>query len=237
MALDGLPQSGLAKLITGSPLVRETTTEVSGELLLAKRKPLDGAGEWTHTYGTAAQTANSGDKIVNGNKMALQWFGKPGARGMIDRQGRNPPPLTSNGFLYVQGDNRIWGQDAFNGTILWNYEFPSELRRVNTPRDGSNMCADDSTLFVAMRDRAYRFDGQTGRLLRSFPVISADTANWGYIANDGNLLFGGSVKPGSVYTKFKGTPYWYDSSGTQDTAKICSDNLFAIDKQTGRKKW
>ena len=155
LALDGLPQSGLAKLITGSPLVRETTTEVSGELLLAKRKPLDGAGEWTHTYGTAAQTANSGDKIVNGNKMALQWFGKPGARGMIDRQGRNPPPLTSNGFLYVQGDNRIWGQDAFNGTILWNYEFPSELRRVNTPRDGSNMCADDSSLFVAMRDRAY----------------------------------------------------------------------------------
>jgi hypothetical protein len=237
LALGGLPQSGLAKLITGSPLARGTTTESSGELLLAKRKPLDGAGKWTHTYGTAAQTANSGDKIVNGSKMALQWFGKPGARGMIDRQGRNPPPLTSNGFLYVQGDNRIWGQDAFNGTILWNYEFPSELRRVNTPRDGSNMCADDSSLFVAMRDRAYRFDGRTGRLLRSFPVISADAANWGYIANDGNLLFGGSIKPGSVYTKFKGTPYWYDSSGTQDTAKVCSDNLFAIDKQTSLKKW
>ncbi|SVC11328.1 uncharacterized protein METZ01_LOCUS264182, partial [marine metagenome] len=110
LALGGLPQSGLAKLITGSPLARGTTTEASGELLLAKRKPLDGAGEWTHTYGTAAQTANSGDEIVNGSKMALQWFGKPGARGMIDRQGRNPPPLTSNGFLYVQGDNRIWGQ-------------------------------------------------------------------------------------------------------------------------------
>ena len=233
LALGGLPQSGLAKLIAGSAL----TTETSGELLLARRKPLDGAGGWTHAYGNAAQTANSGDKIVNGSKMDLQWFGKPGASGMIDRQGRNPPPLTSNGFLYVQGDNRIWGQDAFNGTILWNYEFPSELRRVNTPRDGSNMCADDSSLFVAMRDRAYRFDGQTGRLLRSFPVISADAANWGYIANDGDLLFGGSIKPGSVYTKFKGTPYWYDSSGTQDTAKVCSDNLFAIDKQTGVKKW
>ena len=185
LALGGLPQSGLAKLISDSALARGTTAEASGELLLARRKALDGAGEWSHTYGSAAQTANSGDKIVNGGKMALQWFGKPGARGMIDRQGRNPPPLTSNGFLYVQGDNRIWGQDAFNGTILWNYEFPSELRRVNTPRDGSNMCADDSSLFVAMRDRAYRFDGRTGRLLRSFPVISADAANWGYIANDG----------------------------------------------------
>ena len=162
---------------------------------------------------------------------------RPGARGMIDRQGRNPPPLTSNGFLYVQGDNRIWGQDAFNGTILWNYEFPSELRRVNTPRDGSNMCADDSSLFVAMRDRAYRFDGRTGGLLRSFPVIAGGLANWGYIANDGDLLFGSSIKPGSEYTKFKGTPYWYDSTGTQDTAKICSDNLFAIDKRTGGKKW
>ena len=68
-------------------------------------------------------------------------------------------------------------------------------------------------------------------------MLSSDAANWGYIANDGNLLFGSSVKPGSEYTKFKGTPYWYDSTGTQDTAKVCSDNLFAIDKQSGRKKW
>ena len=237
LALGGLPQGRLAKLIAGSPLEATTATEPSGDLLLARRKSLDGAGEWTHTYGTAAQTSNSSDEIVNGGRMALQWFGKPGARGMIDRQGRNPPPLTSNGFLYVQGDNRIWGQDAFNGTILWNYEFPSELRRVNTPRDGSNMCADDSSLFVAMRDRAYRFDGRTGGLLRSFPVIAGGVANWGYIANDGDLLFGSSIKPGSEYTKFKGTPYWYDSTGTQDTAKICSDNLFAIDKRTGGKKW
>ena len=237
LALNGLPHDNLVKIISNSPIEANTTTESYDELLLAKRNPLRGAGEWTHTYGTAAQTSNSGDEIVNGSRMALQWFGKPGARGMIDRQGRNPPPLTANGFLYVQGDNRIWGQDAFNGTILWNYEFPGELRRVNTPRDGSNMCADDTSLFVAMRDRAYRFNGQTGNLLMSYPVITKDTANWGFIANDGDLLFGSSIKPGSEYTKFKGTPYWYDSTGTQDTAKICSDNLFAIDKQSGRKKW
>ena len=237
LALSGLPVARLAKLLTSSPLAGATTTEIAGNLLLAKRKPLDGAGAWTHTYGTAAQTSNSGDEIVNGRRMALQWFGKPGARGMIDRQGRNPPPLTSNGFLYVQGDNRIWGQDAFNGTILWNYEFPSELRRVNTPRDGSNMCADNTSLFVAIRDRAHRFDGLTGRLLRSYSAIGKAAVNWGYIANDGDLLFGSAIKPGSEYTKFKGTPYWYDSTGTQDTAKICSDNLFAIDKLSGLKKW
>lgn len=237
LALVGEPQIDLAKIIADSPLSKETITEFSGELLLARRKVLNGAGEWTHTYGTAAQTANSGDEIVDGGEMALQWFGKPGARGMIDRQGRNPPPLTSNGILYVQGDNRIWGQDAFNGTILWNYEFPSELRRVNTPRDGSNMCADNMSLFIAMRDLAYRFEGQTGRLLNSYSVIGDDKSNWGYIANDGNLLFGSSIKLGSEYTKFKGTPYWYDSTGTQDTAKVCSDNLFAIDKQSGLKKW
>ena len=69
----------------------------------------------------------------------------------------------------------------------------------------------------------------------SYPVITKDTANGGFIANDGDLLFGSSIKPGSEYTKFKGTPYWYDSPGTQDTAKICSDNLFAIDKQSCRK--
>lgn len=237
LALKGLPKNDLLDLYNDSALARETNSEFSGELLLASRKPLKGAGEWTHTYGTAAQTANSGDEIVDGGKMMLQWFGKPGARGMIDRQGRNPPPLTSNGILYVQGDNRIWGQDAFNGTILWNYEFPSELRRVNTPRDGSNMCADQSSLFVAMRDRAYRFEGQSGRLLHSYPVIGNEKMNWGYIANDGNLLFGSSIKLGSEYTKFKGTPYWYDSTGTQDTAKICSENLFAIDKNSGLKKW
>ena len=40
LALGGLPQSGLAKLISDSALARGTTAEASGELLLARRKAL-----------------------------------------------------------------------------------------------------------------------------------------------------------------------------------------------------
>jgi precorrin-6B methylase 2 len=76
-----------------------------GDILLAwaKRKPLEGAGEWTHTYAEPGNSACSGDKLTKG-KMALQWFGRPGPREMIDRHHRNVPPLYKGGRLFVPGD-------------------------------------------------------------------------------------------------------------------------------------
>lgn len=91
-----------------------------------------------------APTASSHDTRVRGNGLKGQWFGEPAARGFTDRQGRRPPPLTVNGFFYAQGNDRVYALDGYNGKIYWELEIPN-LRRVNIPRDGSNMCADQTS--------------------------------------------------------------------------------------------
>jgi outer membrane protein assembly factor BamB len=190
-------------------------------------------------YGDAGQTACSHDKRIVGSAMKLQWFGNPGPRGMVDRGCRNPSPLTVNGFLYVQGNNRIFAQDAYNGTILWEIEIP-DLRRVNIPRDTGNMCADQHSLYLAVRDTCYRLEAHTGRRIQTYSVPSAGgpaPQHWGYLATVGELIYGSAIKRDSTYTMFDGPVYWYDSTGAESTAKVCSDNLFSFSKATGKLIW
>jgi outer membrane protein assembly factor BamB len=168
--------------------------------------------------------------------MRVQWFGDPGPRGLTDRGPRNPPPLTANGYFYVQGNNRIFAQDAYNGRILWSLEVPN-LRRVNIPRDSSNMCADDHSLYLAVRRRLWRLDAHTGALRQHYAVLGSTNHEWGYVASVGDQLYGSSVKQGSSYTLFDGPAYWYDSTAVADTAKVCSENLFCLDKSSGAARW
>lgn len=251
--LDFLPfASGCFNLVVSSDALagRRATTvpaEVArvvrpagGVTLLSLAAPIvsaarPGAGAWTHAYGDAAQTANSGDTTVIGRDMRVQWFGQPGARGMLDRQSRNPPPLLANGRLFVQGNERLYGQDAANGCVLWTLEIPG-LRRVNLPRDSSNMCADDASLFVAVRDRVWQLAAGTGALTRTF--LAPENRDWGYVASDGPRLIGTAVKPGSTYTRFQGSwEYWYDTLTTKSTAKVCGDRVFARGKADGSELW
>ena len=205
-------------------------------LALSKLKP-DGIGAWSHAYGDAGQSTNSGDKTVHGRTLGVQWFGEPGAHGMMDRQARNPPPLCVNGTFYIQGNNRLFALNAWNGAIQWTLEIP-ELRRVNIPRDSANMCADEDHLFAAVRNRAWRIGARTGDVEVSYAVPGAEPREWGFIATVGERLFGTAVKPASAYTRFEGGPeYWYDSFGPESTAKVCGDALFAFEKQTGGLAW
>ena len=206
---------------------------------LITRAPLPGAGQWSHNFGDAGQTTCSGDQRVLGRGMKVQWFGEPGPRAFTDRQARNPTPLTVNGILFTQGNNRLAAQDAYNGKIYWSMEVP-DLRRVNMPRDGGNWCADDTSLYVAHRDTLWRVANTTGELTQSYRV-QANPANydWGYVASVGDRLYGSSVKKNSFYTKFDGSwEFWYDStSALNEIGKICSDNLFSLDKSTGQPLW
>lgn len=208
----------------------------SGRMTLFTRQPLEGIGEWTHAYGDPAQTASSHDTRVRGNGLKVQWFGEPGARGMLDRQPRNQPPLTANGFLYVQGNNRIYAQDAYNGKMLWTLEIP-KLRRVNIPRDCGNFCADENSLYVAVRDKLWRLDGYTGALRQTYSAQAGTNYDWGYVASVDDRVYGSSVKQASTYTLYDGPAYWYDSTGIADTAKVCSDNLFCLAKTNGAPLW
>ena len=113
-----------------------------------QRGELPGSGEWRHQYAGPDNAACSRDERVRG-ELVVQWWGRPGARPMPDRGNRNPPPVSANGRLYVQGNRTLFGLDAYNGTILWSKQIPT-MRRANMPRDGSNMVADDDHLWVAI---------------------------------------------------------------------------------------
>ncbi len=210
-----------------------------GRSVKVARNSLAGAGTWSHGYADPGNTACSQDQRVTGTGMRLQWFGLPGPRGMIDRGCRNPQPLAVNGFLLVEGVNRLCAQDAYNGRIYWSMEVPG-LIRVNIPRDTSNLCADETSVYVAVRDQCWRLENYAGQLTQYYPLPSPNQStnyDWGYVAVVTNRLYGSSMKRGASYTQYSGPAYWYDSRGTESTAKVCSDNLFCLSKTNGLPLW
>ncbi len=203
-----------------------------------ERPSLDGAGSWTHMYGDAGQSANSHDELLGGKtgeNIEVQWFGLPGPDAMIDRLARNQGPLSSHGRLFTQGDERLIVQDSYNGRILWSLEIPG-MRRTNVKVDTSNSCLDEKACYLAIRDKCWKLDAATGRLLATYPIV-APGRDWGFIASDRHLLLGSAVRTGSSFSDFHGPEKWYDKPLGDGTAKVCSDNLFAIDKDSETRLW
>ncbi|MGB0582782.1 MAG: PQQ-binding-like beta-propeller repeat protein, partial [Limisphaerales bacterium] len=203
------------------------------------RPSLEGAGSWTHMYGDAGQSSNSHDELLGGRtgeNIEVQWFGLPGPDAMIDRLGRNQGPLSFQGRLFTQGDDRLIVQDSYNGRILWSLEIPG-LRRTNVKVDTSNSCLDEKACYLAIRDRCWKLDAVTGQLLATYPVSEQSGENWGFLASDRHLLFGSKVRSGSSFSDFDGPDKWYDKLLGDGTEKVCSENLFAIDKDSETRLW
>ncbi|MBI2421689.1 MAG: methyltransferase domain-containing protein [Candidatus Hydrogenedentes bacterium] len=230
-----VPAAEFQAWLSAGPAMDWKTLPGNGTWATYTRPALAGAGEWTHQYGNATNNTNSGDTIAGG-EMAAQWFGEPGPRPMVDRGTRAPAPLTANGRLYVQGDRRLFGMDAYNGTILWTLEIP-DLRRANIPRDSSNMVVNGDDLYVAVRERCWVLDGQTGALKTTWLLPDQqdpDAMDWGYMASVGDQVFGSAVRQGGLFIGADGE--WYDEAGEQ-SEKVVSAQLFALDRATGEKQW
>jgi outer membrane protein assembly factor BamB len=207
------------------------------------RGKLPGAGVWSHQYARPDNTGFGGEALggVGGtDQLEVQWLGRPGPRAQVDRQPRKPSPLAAGGRLFIQGFPRLTALDAYNGAVLWSLETPPVVR-FSIPRDCSNWCADESHVYVAVHDRVWRIRAGDGELLDTFPVINEATpyndADWGYIARVNDLLIGSTV-PGKVsHTRYWTGDAWYDQISGPLAAKVCADNLFALDPATGSRKW
>ncbi|KAA3608635.1 MAG: hypothetical protein DWQ01_11055 [Planctomycetota bacterium] len=220
----------------------EAATLATRPMKRVTRGPLQGAGAWTHMYGSADNSAFGGETLsgaVSTEELQVQWFGSPGPRFQSDRQHRKPSPLAISGRLYLQGFHRILALDAYNGAVLWNRELP-ELTRFNVPRDCGNWCADEDSLWVAMGDQLWQWRGHDGALLKTWPLPSPSSKvawDWGYVAVDESRLYGSAVRQGSSFTDWWGSGAWYDSKSGDAAAKICSESLFAFDKERGQPAW
>ena len=214
--------------------VKFSTT--GGSWMALRRDELDGAGDWSHQYASADNSACSKDELVQGD-LGVLWWGDPGPRPMPDRGGRNPAPLSVNGRMYVQGNRILFGMDAYNGTVLWSKSVP-EIRRANVPRDSSNMVANDQYLYIIQGRYCLGIEGQSGTISKKFEV-SGHTPDeprlWGYLANVEHLLVGTSMKPGVRYTGDDGE--WFEEFTPEEVARVTSTRIFGYDQQTGEEKW
>jgi outer membrane protein assembly factor BamB len=240
-----LARADLIKWLGDMPKGVEMTIEArNGLWATLTRKQLTFAGEWSHQYGTPANQAFGGETLAGAtgtDEMVAQWAGRPGPRHHADRQVRKSAPLAINGRLFIQGLDRIIAVDSYNGERLWTLEIP-DLRRFNIPRDAANYCADKDNLYLVSGDRCWTIAAETGKITKTFKALPVeDKPNWklmwGYVASIGDKLIGSTTHANARFKDFWGGQFWFDSRGGWDTAKVCSDKLFALDKSTGIKAW
>jgi len=227
------PSGGAVVLRTTDAHLAGWKVEKIGGLTIgsAARGALPGAGEWSHFFGDAGNTACSGDAMAAG-AVDLQWFGRPGPRQMPDRHDKNVAPLYKNGRLFVSGDNHVLAADAYNGTILWERDVPHSVRLAAFKNCG-NMAAADDCLYVASGSECLALDAQTGELRGTFSVpVSSE---WGYVAVENDLLVGSATRPGGTFrdqTIYTEVLLWRDSMPV-----VCSDSIFVHQRASGRKLW
>lgn len=215
--------------------------ELGDGVLLGERTRQPILAGWSHQYGSAANTSYSGEQLDGVDDTAdlkVKWIGRPGADFGIDRNPRMPAPLAVGGRLFHQGMNRMIALDAFNGAVLWSLEIP-DLRRVNIPRDSANWCADESSVYAAVKDALWVIDAASGELQRTMALPESFQANheWGYVAATETHVIGTAVKKGSSYSNFWDKASWYDGKDDAATAKVCSDAIIGYDKQYGNIEW
>ena len=198
----------------GVPTVRVLQTERGWACV--RRAPLPGAGHWSHQYADPGNSGCGTDRRVQTPFQAL-WFGRPGPGRMINRHARGSGPVSTNGRLFIQGEHRIMAVDIYNGRTLWEHKVPG-ARRVGLGIECSNLAGADQSVYLAVGKECLRFEAATGKELARFRIPQAPGAKprqWGYVALDGDILFGSTAR-------VKG---------------LTSDSLFAVDRKSGKRLW
>ena len=230
--LDTVALEALGKQLPGMK-VKTDGNWITG---VGRRGALKGAGEWTHLYADAGNTACSGDRLVKG-PFDLQWFGEPGPRLMQNRHLKSHAPLYKNGVMFVPSGDRVIAVDAYNGTIYWQQKVPGATR-LGFSRDSGSIALTDDYLYVAAGSKCVLLDVRTGKqkLAPEIPKIGAADAKgrqWGYVAVVGDVLLGSVMKPGAAMRE-RGK---VGVTAVNANPVVCSDALFAMDRRTGRVLW
>jgi len=207
------------------------------------RGPLEGAGQWTHHFGSAARTLSSSDRLVQ-PPFGVVWYKDPTLL-TADRHGHGPGPLWYDGILLQAGNDAIRATDAYNGRTMWEAEIPglAEHYDVNTGTGasvtGGIYCVADGVVYVRHQSRCHLIDVATGEETGRFEapeLPDGDIRDWTYIACVDGILFGGVANQQHVITANHGAG---NAGFTIPTEHLLPDclMLFAMDAETGELKW
>jgi outer membrane protein assembly factor BamB len=201
------------------------------------RGPLDGAADWTHQNTSPANVLCSDDRRVRGG-LEMLWYRDTDFL-MVNRHGRAPTALVQNGRMFVEGLNGVRAQSIYNGSLLWEFQRTGILAAYNREHSigaawtGGNMCLGPQRVYVHDSEACFVLDAATGkRLPRWEPPRHPDgqPGKWGYIACDNGMLYGSLANEDYL------VKCWSDR---WDTSNQFTESLllFALDAQTGRRKW
>jgi len=212
----------------------------NGLWAVIRRGPILGSGDWAQLYADTAHTACSGDQLRG--PMALQWFGEPGPRSIIDRHHRPMSSLVKDGRIFVPALDKIICVDAYNGTELWSLDVPNS-RRIGALKDSGQMMVTDDYVYIAAEDKCWAVDVATGAVKLTIQVPQLDNLNrhdWGYLNHLGNYILGSGQKAKASFYKqdFHGKPDNGSHVLEGDFRQvIVSDYLFATNRRNGEVKW
>jgi len=214
-----------------------------GGLKVTVRGPLAGGGTWTHNFGDAGNTLESGDTIVKG-PLGMLWYADE-TQETIDRHGKNPAPLAAEGVLLREGIHELRATDAYNGEPMWRLALPGVLKayregtQVGGGQIGSTYCIADGAVYVRTADKCLRLDLHTGKRLGEFrapPLPGGRAGRWGYVACAGGVLYGTLMNEQYVIRSQHGDGGERMQSPMADHLTE-SSLLFAMDVPSGRLKW
>ncbi|MFQ5734748.1 MAG: PQQ-binding-like beta-propeller repeat protein, partial [Planctomycetaceae bacterium] len=224
-------RTAAAKWLARMKLDRFGAQKTRDRWVTLTRGKLPGAGDWTHLYGGAGNTASTNDRRVRGG-LGVLWYGDPGPGKMVNRHDGAVGPLAVNGKLFVQGADTVMAYDAYNGQFLWEFGDKEALRTgVFQNYNPGNLVAGTDSLFVMVKNRCVELDAETGKVRHVHGLPDAKSKGrhqWGYVAYSNGILYGTAT----LRTELKGRAR-RRGRRTQDA----TDAIFAIDTKSGRHLW
>jgi outer membrane protein assembly factor BamB len=235
-----LKQSNLEQWLNEATIPGWNINGQNGLWAVIRRGPILGSGDWAQLYADAAHTACSGDQLRG--PMALQWFGKPGPRSIIDRHHRPMSSLVKGGRIFVPAFDSIICVDAYNGTELWQLDVPNS-RRIGALKDSGHMLATDEYVYIAAENQCWAVDVISGvrkLILKAPQMDDRYKHDWGYLNHLGDYLFGSGQKTKASFYKqdFRDKPDNGSHVLEGDFREvIVSDYLFAMDRYNSAVRW
>ena len=219
-------QEGTSALQEGTSALQDRLRNVDSTLsvrafefatVFSKDGPLPGgAANWTHQYGSIANTVKSDDQLVR-LPLGVLWFGGNSNIDVLPRHGHGPPEQIVDGRLIIEGIDCVSARDVYTGRVLWK----ADLDRSNTfgqyydktydenapltvktnqqhipgaNARGTNFVATSDWVYILQGSRCHVLDIRTGETKKAFSLPGpngVEPAKWGYIGVSRDKLIAG----------------------------------------------
>jgi len=259
--VDATKLQGLADSLD---LANAVVQKQSANVTLQRKGSLPGAADWTHQYGSMANTVKSDDSLVK-LPLGVLWFGGSSNMDVLPRHGHGPPEQVVGGRLIIQGHDVITARDVYTGRNLWQIKLlnagtagvyfdethkdtptSTAYNQVHIP--GAN---NRGTNYVALADRVYVIDdnrcrvldAETGETLQTISIAAAanerPASSWGYLGIHEDLLIAGAGF--SEFSSKLRLPHDKKKGKSKwrfsDYDRSASNSLVIMDRISGKEKW